>query len=64
MAHATLHQPEYFVYLDKADRAAKTFALMKAPICFVGHTHQGAGNLHVSSLAQPEPDDGPGRLRQ
>ncbi len=39
LVHGTLKNPEQFIYMTSAAKAADTFALMDTPLCFVGHTH-------------------------
>ncbi len=39
LVHATLHEPEQFIYLNDIEESRKTFALMDRQICFLGHTH-------------------------
>ena len=39
LVHATLHEPEEFIYLNDITESRKTFALMNHQICFLGHTH-------------------------
>ncbi|MFH0877147.1 MAG: metallophosphoesterase family protein [Candidatus Omnitrophota bacterium] len=39
IVHGTLDCPEEFDYMLDGTRAAKTFALFKKKICFVGHSH-------------------------
>jgi diadenosine tetraphosphatase ApaH/serine/threonine PP2A family protein phosphatase len=38
--HGTLSRPQEFDYMADGGRAAKTFALLREAVCFVGHTHQ------------------------
>jgi putative phosphoesterase len=39
ITHSSLHQPEVFTYLDGIEKVKHSFAVMKQPICFIGHTH-------------------------
>ena len=39
LVHGTLESPEKFYYMMTSDDARKNMELMKAPLCFVGHTH-------------------------
>lgn len=39
LVHGTLDDPQEFNYLFDSDDAAKTFAALTTPVCFVGHTH-------------------------
>ena len=39
LVHASLKDPQQFTYLTSIPKAVDTFALMDAPVCFVGHTH-------------------------
>jgi len=39
LAHAGPEDPGRFLYLFEAEDVSKSFAEMKRPICFVGHTH-------------------------
>lgn len=40
LAHGTLDEPGEFNYLIDEGAAALTFSVLKAKICFVGHTHR------------------------
>lgn len=39
VAHGTLQEPEDFIYLWNGGDAMRTFKLLNAKVCFVGHTH-------------------------
>jgi len=39
LVHGSLQRPEEFNYMLDSSRAAKTFALARRSICFLGHTH-------------------------
>ena len=39
LVHGSLNQPEEFNYMTDIFQASRTFALMKKPVCFLGHTH-------------------------
>lgn len=39
LVHGTLDSPQEFRYMYSSDTAAATFALMKTPASFIGHTH-------------------------
>ncbi|MFQ5952331.1 MAG: metallophosphoesterase family protein [Candidatus Omnitrophota bacterium] len=39
MVHGTLHNPEQFRYMMTNVDAVNTFKILKAQICFVGHSH-------------------------
>lgn len=39
MVHGTLNDPEQFRYIFDKDDAYETAGAMKAPVCFVGHSH-------------------------
>lgn len=39
LTHGSLHEPEAFHYVVEPQDARRSFALMKHPLCFLGHTH-------------------------
>ena len=39
LVHGSLNQPEEFNYMTNVFEASRTFALMRKPVCFLGHTH-------------------------
>lgn len=39
LVHGSLHNPEKFEYILDIPSAARTFALCKTKICFIGHSH-------------------------
>lgn len=44
--HASLYQPEYWIYLNRYEDMREHFAVQTESICFCGHTHvQGAWQL-------------------
>jgi len=40
VVHGTLHEPEGFLYMMSNVEAIRTFDILKAQICFVGHSHK------------------------
>jgi predicted phosphodiesterase len=39
LVHASLHQPQQFIYMTNMSKTIPSFALMDVPVCFIGHTH-------------------------
>ncbi|MCD4779323.1 MAG: metallophosphatase family protein [Candidatus Omnitrophica bacterium] len=63
IVHGTLNQPEAFQYLDDITKVPDTCSLMKAPVCFVGHTHEPkiyikkGNNIYYSDVLDVEMKD-------
>ncbi len=51
VAHATLHSPEYFEYIQTIFDAQLSFDLLKSPVCFLGHSHVPVNFLDTAPIS-------------
>ena len=51
LAHASLHEPQQFMYMTGVSKVIPSFALMDVPVCFIGHTHVPGIFLQVEGQA-------------